>query len=278
MAHFRRQYPSRRSSRLAVGFVCVAVLTACGLIGDDPPETEPPPDPNQTTITAFKTSAAYIERGDEVTLSSTVAVAPGAQAGTPGGLVDFKDGDTSLGTAAPSDAVRYPSSTSSSTAGGSCPSPTASAATTGRNVAVVPRLLVSSVRNTISTVTVTTSSSPGQPASAWSSVPIHAASPVPETAAAWREFSKQVFAPGAIDAKTKQLIAVAVAHVTQCPYCIQGHTKQAKRAGATPEELMEAIWVAAEMRAGGAYAHSVVALDAFGAAAHAGEGHPGDPR
>src|SRR5690606_23910755 len=69
MAHFRRQYPSRRSSRLAVGFVCVAVLTACGLIGDDPPETEPPPDPNQTTITAFKTSAAYIERGDEVTLS-----------------------------------------------------------------------------------------------------------------------------------------------------------------------------------------------------------------
>ena len=87
---------------------------------------------------------------------------------------------------------------------------------------------------------------------------------VPETSKAWREFSKQVFAPGAIDAKTKQLIAVAVAHVTQCPYCIQGHTKQAKRAGATPEELMEAIWVGAEMRAGGAYAHSIVALDAYG--------------
>ena len=56
--------------------------------------------------------------------------------------------------------------------------------------------------------------------------------------------------------KTKQLIAVAVAHVTHCPYCIRGHTKAAMRHGATREELMEAIWVAAEMRAGGAYTHS----------------------
>lgn len=87
----------------------------------------------------------------------------------------------------------------------------------------------------------------------------------PDTYAAWREFGKQVFADGALDAKTKQIIAVAVAHVTQCPYCIQGHSKQAKRAGATPEELMEAIWVAAEMRAGGAYAHAIVALDAIDA-------------
>ena len=50
-------------------------------------------------------------------------------------------------------------------------------------------------------------------------------------------------ADGALPAKTKQLIAVAVAHVTQCPYCIRGHTKGALRHGATPEELMEAIWV-----------------------------------
>jgi AhpD family alkylhydroperoxidase len=61
--------------------------------------------------------------------------------------------------------------------------------------------------------------------------------------------------------KTKQLIAVAAAHVTQCPYCIRGHTKAALRHGATAEEIMEAIWVAAEMRAGGAYAHSALALD-----------------
>ncbi|MGH7871427.1 MAG: carboxymuconolactone decarboxylase family protein [Candidatus Binatia bacterium] len=74
-------------------------------------------------------------------------------------------------------------------------------------------------------------------------------------AEAFRAFSKSVFAEGTIPAKTKQLIAVAVAHVTQCPYCIRGHTRAALRHGATAEEIMEAIWVAAEMRAGGAYAH-----------------------
>ncbi|HEX7126522.1 MAG TPA: carboxymuconolactone decarboxylase family protein [Thermodesulfobacteriota bacterium] len=85
----------------------------------------------------------------------------------------------------------------------------------------------------------------------------------PKTHAAWEAFQKEVFADGALPAKTKQLIAVAVAHVTQCPYCIRGHTKLARRAGATPEELMEAVWVAAEMRAGGAYAHATVMLDAM---------------
>jgi len=72
-----------------------------------------------------------------------------------------------------------------------------------------------------------------------------------------------VFADGALPAKTKQLIAVAVAHVTQCPYCIKGHTKAALRHGATRQELMEAIWVAAEMRAGGAYAHTAISLTAM---------------
>ncbi len=83
----------------------------------------------------------------------------------------------------------------------------------------------------------------------------------PETTEAFRAFSRQVFAEGALPAKTKQLIAVAVAHVTQCPYCIRGHTRIARRQGATPEEIMEAIWVAAEMRAGAAYAHAALALD-----------------
>src|SRR6516165_5644073 len=83
----------------------------------------------------------------------------------------------------------------------------------------------------------------------------------PETEKAFQEFSRQVFADGALPAKLKQIIAVAVAHVTQCPYCIKGHTKAALRAGATPRELMEAIWVTAEMRAGGAHAHSTVMLD-----------------
>lgn len=85
----------------------------------------------------------------------------------------------------------------------------------------------------------------------------------PDAETAWREFSKAVFAAGALDAKTKQLIAVAVAHVTQCPYCIKGHAPAAKRAGASEAEVMEAIWVAAEMRAGGAVAHSHLAFEAF---------------
>lgn len=85
----------------------------------------------------------------------------------------------------------------------------------------------------------------------------------PDTEKAFQAFSQQVFADGALPAKTKQLMAVAVAHVTQCPYCIRGHTKAALRHGATRQELMEAIWVAAEMRAGGAYAHSVIALAAM---------------
>lgn len=82
----------------------------------------------------------------------------------------------------------------------------------------------------------------------------------PETEKAFQAFSAQVFADGALPTKIKQLIAVAVAHVTQCPYCIRGHTKLALRHGATEQELMEAIWVAAEMRAGGAYAHAAIAL------------------
>ena len=80
-------------------------------------------------------------------------------------------------------------------------------------------------------------------------------------AEAFKAFSRSVFADGALTSKTKQLIAVAVAHVTQCPYCIRGHTKAALNEGATPEEIMESIWVAAEMRAGATYAHSALALD-----------------
>src|SRR6476661_11232415 len=91
----------------------------------------------------------------------------------------------------------------------------------------------------------------------------------PETEEAFRAFSQQVFADGALPAKMKQIIAVAVAHVTQCPYCIRGHTKGALRAGARPEELMEAIWVAAEMRAGGAYAHATIALATMAGVEHA---------
>lgn len=83
----------------------------------------------------------------------------------------------------------------------------------------------------------------------------------PKQLEAFRAFSAACFAEGELSAKVKQLIAVAVAHTTQCPYCIRGHTEGALKAGATEAEIMEAIWVAAEMRAGGAYAHSALAID-----------------
>ncbi len=83
----------------------------------------------------------------------------------------------------------------------------------------------------------------------------------PEIADAFRNFSKAVFKEGALPEKTKQLIAIAVAHVTQCPYCIRSHTALAVKKGASPQEIMEAVWIAAEMRAGGAIAHSNIALD-----------------
>ena len=92
----------------------------------------------------------------------------------------------------------------------------------------------------------------------------------PATDDAFRAFSKAVFAKGALDTRTKQLIAAACSHVTQCPWCIEGHVKAARREGATKaaqregasaEQIMEAIWVAAEMRAGASYAHSIKALE-----------------
>ena len=83
----------------------------------------------------------------------------------------------------------------------------------------------------------------------------------PEIMEKWSDCRKTVFKDGALPEKTKQPIAVAVAHVTQCPDCIRAHTRLAMQKGASREEVMEAIWVAAEMRSGGAFAHSVIALD-----------------
>jgi AhpD family alkylhydroperoxidase len=96
----------------------------------------------------------------------------------------------------------------------------------------------------------------------------------PEAAAAFHKFSEAVFADGALPRKIKHIIAVAVAHVTQCPYCIRGHTRAALRDGVSQQELMEAIWVGAEMRAGAAFAHSIIAIDEIGEAAAAANDHP----
>ena len=68
---------------------------------------------------------------------------------------------------------------------------------------------------------------------------------------------------GAIPKKYRELIAIAVAATTQCPYCIEAHAKGAKAAGATREEVAEAALLAAALRAGGAATHGTLALKFF---------------
>jgi AhpD family alkylhydroperoxidase len=77
------------------------------------------------------------------------------------------------------------------------------------------------------------------------------------------DFDGQCMKDGVLSAKEKELIAVAVAHVTGCPYCIDVHTKGAKKQGVTKEELAESIFVATALKAGSAIAHSVNALNSF---------------
>jgi len=70
-------------------------------------------------------------------------------------------------------------------------------------------------------------------------------------------------ANGAIPRKYRELIAVAVACAVQCPYCIEAHSKAAKTAGATREEVVEAAFVASALRAGAAATHGAMALKFF---------------
>jgi AhpD family alkylhydroperoxidase len=78
----------------------------------------------------------------------------------------------------------------------------------------------------------------------------------PDVMKAFWAFDKAAFTEGTIDARHKQLMAVAVALTTQCPYCIELHTKAARDAGATDQMLAEAAAVAAAMRAGAAITHA----------------------
>src|SRR5207253_10074575 len=82
----------------------------------------------------------------------------------------------------------------------------------------------------------------------------------PEVMKAFWAFDKAAVAAGAISVKYKELIAVAVATTTQCPYCIDIHASNARKAGATEAELVEAAMVAASLRAGGAVTHATHAL------------------
>jgi AhpD family alkylhydroperoxidase len=78
----------------------------------------------------------------------------------------------------------------------------------------------------------------------------------PDGMKAFWAFDKAAFAEGALTVQQKQLIAVAVALTTQCPYCIAVHNQAARDAGATDAQLTEAALVAAAIRAGGAITHA----------------------
>ena len=78
------------------------------------------------------------------------------------------------------------------------------------------------------------------------------------------DFDQKALKAGKLSVKEKELIAVAVAHVTGCPYCIDLHVKAAKKAGVSLEEISESIFVAVALKAGSAFAHSVNALQAYG--------------
>jgi AhpD family alkylhydroperoxidase len=82
----------------------------------------------------------------------------------------------------------------------------------------------------------------------------------PEVMKAFWAFDKAAVAEGAIPVKYKELIAVAVAVTTQCPYCIDIHANNARKAGASETEIVEATMVAASLRAGGAVTHATHAL------------------
>ena len=77
----------------------------------------------------------------------------------------------------------------------------------------------------------------------------------PEAHKGFLAWDKAALADGAIPKKYKELMAIAVALTTQCPYCIDIHRQNALKAGVTEQELAEAVHVAAALRAGGAITH-----------------------
>ena len=83
----------------------------------------------------------------------------------------------------------------------------------------------------------------------------------PEAFKAFVAFDEAVIKHGVVPLKYKELIAVAVALTTQCPYCIDIHASRAKKAGATEQELVEVTLIAASLRAGGAVTHGTHTLE-----------------
>lgn len=88
---------------------------------------------------------------------------------------------------------------------------------------------------------------------------------------AFVKFDQAVFAEGEgrLEVKMRELIAIGVAATTQCPYCLEAHTKAAWKAGATEAEVAEAVMVSSALRAGGSFTHGWMAMKLYNQAATA---------
>ena len=82
----------------------------------------------------------------------------------------------------------------------------------------------------------------------------------PEAFRSFLDFDQKAFKDGAIPSKYKELMALGIAQITQCPWCIDAHTKKAVGAGASDAEIAETTFVAMAMAAGAAWSHGGLAL------------------
>jgi len=83
---------------------------------------------------------------------------------------------------------------------------------------------------------------------------------VPDAYRSFLDFDAKAFTAGALPVKTKELVALGIAHITQCAWCIDAHVARATKAGATEQEIGEVIFVAMAMAAGAAWSHGGLAL------------------
>ena len=85
----------------------------------------------------------------------------------------------------------------------------------------------------------------------------------PNLAKKFFDYYGDVFAEGALTAREKSLIALAVAHTIQCPYCIEAYTTDTMEKGCDEKQVMEAVHVAAAIRGGSSLVHSVQMMNKY---------------
>ncbi|MBU2019406.1 MAG: arsenosugar biosynthesis-associated peroxidase-like protein [Bacteroidetes bacterium] len=77
------------------------------------------------------------------------------------------------------------------------------------------------------------------------------------------DYYGEVFKPGALTAREKSLIALAVSHVVQCPYCIDAYTEDCMEKGCDEEQMMEAVHVGAAIKSGATLVHGVQMMEKY---------------